>query len=80
MNWTQLRPKLREQYGNKFGFYNDKYRSGKRRIKIRYNGVDSNELKQFILKQDPNLDVNDYDWKQGMSYGVVKCVTVHFSE
>ena len=79
MNWTELRQTLRKQYGNEFSFFNDKYRNGTRRVKI-YGNIDRTELKQFILKQDPNLDVNDYDWEQEMSCGVVKSVTIHFSE
>ena len=78
MNWTELRPKLRKHYGDKISFFNDKYRNGTRRVKI--YGVDPNEMKQFIREQDPNLNVNDYDWVQGMSCGVVKSVTIHFSE
>jgi hypothetical protein len=78
MNWTELRPKLREQYGDKISFFNDKYRSGTRRIKI--YGVDPNKIKRFIRKQDSNLIVNDYDWKQYWSCSITKCVTIHFSE
>ena len=78
MNWIELRQTLRKQYGNEFSFFNDKYRNGTRRVKI--YGVDPNEMKQFIREQDPNLEVNDYDWVQGMSCGVVKSVTIHFSE
>ena len=78
MNWTQLRVKLRKEFGNQFGFYNDKYRSGVRRVKI--YGMDLKELKQFILKQDSSLNVNDYDWKQDWSCSTMKCVTIHFSE
>jgi hypothetical protein len=72
MNWTQLRVKLRKEFGNQFGFYNDKYRSGVRRVKI--YGMDLKELKQFIREQDSNLNVSDYNW------GTVKCVVVNFSE
>jgi hypothetical protein len=78
MNWIELRQTLRKQYGNEFSFFNDKYRNGTRRVKI--YGVDPNEMKQFIREQYPNLEVNDYDWVQGMSCGVVKSVTIHFSE
>ena len=76
MNWIQLRLKLRKEFGNQFGFYNDKYRSGTRRVKI--YGMDLNELKQFILKQDSNLNVNDYNWlRRGRPVNVI---TIHFSE
>ena len=80
MNWTELKTKLREQYGNTFGFYNDKYRSGTRRIKIRCNGLDQTEMKQFILKQDPNLNVNKYWWHPYGSSCAVECITIHFNE
>lgn len=43
MNWTQLRLKLRKEFGNQFGFYNDKrsttsknIRYGSKRIKTIY--------------------------------------------
>jgi hypothetical protein len=76
MNWIQLRLKLRKEFGNQFGFYNDKYRSGIRRVKI--YGMDLNELKQFILKQDSSLNVNDYNWlRRGRPVNVI---TIHFSE
>jgi hypothetical protein len=78
MNWTELRPKLRKHYGNRIGFYNDKYRSGTRRVKI--YGVDPNEMKQFIHEQDPNLNVSDYDWMHMCSTHTIKCVVVNFSE
>ena len=78
MNWTELRPLLRKQYGDKFNFFNDKYRSGKRRVKI--YGVDPNEMKQFIHEQDPNLNVSDYDWTHMWSTHTIKCVVVNFSE
>ena len=79
MNWTELRQTLRKQYGDEFGFFNDKRRNGTRRVKI-YGNIDLTELKQFISKQDPNLEVYDYDWIQGVSCGVIKSVVVHFNE
>jgi hypothetical protein len=78
MNWTELRPLLRKQYGDKINFFNDKYRSGTRRIKI--YGVDPNKIKRFIRKQDSNLIVNDYDWMYGGGIRTIKCVVVNFSE
>jgi len=69
MNWNELRQKLRDEYGNYFTFYNDKYRSGKRRIKINCSFIGVKEMKQFILEQDSSLDVNEY----GGYY-----VTIHF--
>ncbi len=84
MNWTELRPKLREQYGNRFGFYNDKYRSGIRRIKIRCNGIDGDEMKQFILEQDPTLNVEEWDWTPYISEGAinckVNCIVIRYNE
>jgi hypothetical protein len=78
MNWTELRPLLRKHYGDKISFFNDKYRSGTRRVKI--YGMDPNKIKRFIRKQDPNLIVNDYDWMYGGGIRTIKCVTIHFSE
>ena len=78
MNWTELRPLLRKQYGDRIGFFNDKHRSGKRRVKI--YGVDPNEMKQFIREQDSSLEVNDYDWMHMCSTHTIKCVVVNFSE
>lgn len=76
MNWIQLRLKLRKEFGNQFGFYNDKRGNGVRRVKI--YGMDLNELKRFILKQDSNLNVNDYNWlRRGRPVNVI---TIHFSE
>jgi hypothetical protein len=78
MNWTELRVKLRQQYGNKIGFFNDKYRSGKRRVKI-YGSVDNKTLKRFIRKQDSSIEIHDYDWTPGSSCGVIKSVVVYFN-
>ena len=76
MNWIQLRLKLRKEFGNQFGFYNDKRGNGVRRVKI--YGMDLNELKRFILKQDSSLNVNDYNWlRRGRPVNVI---TIHFSE
>lgn len=84
MNWTQLRPLLREQYGNKFGFYNDKYRSGKRRIKIRCNGVNQSVMKQFILEQDSSLEMYDYDFIPFIGNGAMNyranCIVIYFND
>ena len=79
MNWIQLRLKLRKEFGNQFGFYNDKRRNGVRRVKI-YGTIDRTELKQFILKQDSSLNVNDYNWKHYSGVYIMKCITIHFSE
>jgi len=61
MNWNELRPKLREKFKNNFTFYNDMYRSGTRRIKISCNVSKRSEIKQFILEQDPTLNVSEYE-------------------
>lgn len=58
MTWTKLRPILREQFGNSFSFYNDKYKSGKRRIKI--NMGDTQNLIGYIKEIAPELDVKRY--------------------
>jgi hypothetical protein len=76
MNWTELRVKLKQKYGDNFGFYNDKRVSG-RRVKIW--GVKQSELKEFISQQSKDLNVKEYDWKCGHLV-VRKCVTVNFSE
>jgi hypothetical protein len=55
MNWTELRPKLREKYGNRIGFFNDKYRDGTRRVKI--YGVDQNKMKQQVSEISGELKV-----------------------
>lgn len=78
MNWIQLRLKLRKEFGNQFGFYNDKRGNGVRRVKI--YGMDLKELKRFILKQDSSLNVNDYNWKHYSGVYAMKCITIHFSE
>jgi hypothetical protein len=79
MNWTELRVKLRQQYGNKIGFFNDKRSNGKRRVKI-YGSVNNKTLKRFIRKQDSNLEIHDHDWITSYSScGVIKSVVVYFN-
>ena len=81
MIWSELRVKLREKFGNEFTFYNDKYRSGKRRIKISCNRVNRDEMKQFILEQNSSLDVNEYDsLYRSCGFHICKCLTIHYSE
>jgi hypothetical protein len=63
MNWIELRPILREQFGHTFHFYNDKYKSGNRRVKIRcYSMGDKRkqEMYDLIKNLDVNIDVNFY--------------------
>jgi hypothetical protein len=58
MTWIELRPKLQEQFGRTFSFYNDKYKSGKRRIKISY-GYPQNMI-DYIKEIAPELDTKHY--------------------
>ena len=59
MNWIQLRPILRDRFGNGFYFYNDGYRSGNRRVKI-CSYKNRSEIFNFIKKITPELDVKFY--------------------
>jgi len=77
MNWTELRVKLKQQYGNNVGWYNDKRAVG-RRVKIW--GVSQSELKSFIVQQDKSLNVNYWNWESSGRMSRCKCVTVNFSE
>lgn len=70
MNWQQLRPILRERYGDTFSFYNDKYRSGKRRIKIGYT-YDAKDMLKFIIRLDSTIKVKRHDYHT---------ITIHFDE
>jgi len=74
MNWKTLRPILREKFGQEFTFYNDLYKSGTRRIKIRVtNAV---EIFNYIKSLDPKLDVNLYETT---SWGYKHTrVTIHY--
>ena len=74
MNWKTLRPALREKFGKDFAFYNDLYKSGTRRIKIRVNNAV--EVLNYIKSLDPKLDAKLY---YTTSYGY-KCtrVTIHY--
>jgi hypothetical protein len=69
MTWTKLRPMLREQFGNSFSFFNDKYKSGKRRIKI---GVgDTQDVIGYIKSIAPELDVKQYK---------MYTITIHYNK
>jgi hypothetical protein len=74
MNWKTLRPVLRNKFGENFEFYNDLYKSGTRRIKIRV--INAVEVFNYIKSLDPTLDVKLY---KTVSYGY-KCtrVTIHY--
>ena len=74
MNWTKLRPKLREQFGNYFSFYNDKYRSGKRRIKIGYQYP--YKMLSYIKEIAPELDVKTWVPHPGAE----PLVTIHYNK
>ena len=69
MTWTELRPKLQEQFGRTFSFYNDRYKSGKRRIKISY-GYPQNII-AYIKQIAPELDVKQYTYTD---------VTIHYNK
>jgi hypothetical protein len=74
MTWTELRPKLRGQFGNNFSFYNDKYKSGKRRIKI--STSHPHKFISYIKEIAPELDV-----KVWIPYpGAVLLVTIHYNK
>jgi len=59
MNWTELRIELRQRFVDNFSFYNDKYKSGKRRIKIGY-GYPQNMV-DYIKTIAPELDAKHYE-------------------
>jgi len=74
MNWKTLRPLLRQNFGQNFMFYNDLYKSGTRRIKIRSNSTE--EIYKFIKNAHPELNVNIYEeWVWG---NVFNSVTIHY--
>lgn len=59
MNWTELRPILRQKFGRDFHFYNDGYKSGTRRIKICTS--DAFAMCSFLKNTYPELDVKIYN-------------------
>ena len=74
MIWTELRLKLREQFGRMFSFYNDKYKSGKRRIKI--GTYYPYKFLSYIKEIAPELDV-----KIWVPYpGAEPLVTIHYNK
>ena len=74
MTWIELRPKLREQFGNNFSFYNDKYKSGVRRIKI--GTYYPYKFLSYIKEIVPELDVKIYVAHPGAE----PRVTIHYNK
>jgi hypothetical protein len=70
MNWIELRPLLREKFGNMFYFYNDGYKSGNRRVKISCSYC-RQEMYDFIKSLDVNLDINLYK---------TNYITIHYNK
>ncbi len=60
MNWIELRPILREQFGHRFYFYNDVYKTGNRRVKISCYSISRQEMYDFIKNLDVSIDINFY--------------------
>jgi hypothetical protein len=74
MTWDKLRIKLREQFGRTFSFYNDKYKSGVRRIKI--GTYYPYKFLAYIKEIAPELDVKIY-----VAYpGAEPLVTIHYNK
>ena len=73
MNWKELRPVLRKKFGENFGFYNDLYKSGTRRIKIETSNP--SDMCFYIKALSPELDVKLYNGTTGK--GRAK-VTIHY--
>jgi hypothetical protein len=76
MNWTELRPVLREKFGKDFTFYNDVYRSGTRRIKICC--LNPSDMCFFIKCLDPKLDVKLFESITNWGGGKRLRVTIHY--
>ena len=76
MNWKTLRPLLRQEFGQNFGFYNDLYKSGTRRIKIRTDIKDVYTVFNYIKNTCPELDVNIYE-KNVFLYSF-NSITIHY--
>lgn len=74
MNWNTLRPLLRQEFGKNFMFYNDLYKSGTRRIKIRSNSTE--EIYNFIKNISPELNVNIY--QEEVWTNLFTSVTIHY--
>ena len=74
MTWDKLRIELRQRFGSHFGFYNDKYRSGIRRIKIETH--QPQEFYLYIKEIAPELDINLYKPYPGSR----NRVTIHYNK
>jgi len=74
MNWKELRPILRQEFGTDFTFYNDQYKSGTRRIKIRTSKF--NTIFTFIKNKFPELDVKLY--KENIWGAAYTRITIHY--
>jgi len=76
MNWKTLRPLLRQEFGQNFGFYNDLYKSGTRRIKIRTDIKDVDKIFNYIKTTCPELNCNIYNEETYMvNYN---SITIHY--
>jgi hypothetical protein len=58
-NYEILRSDVKEIIGDEFSWYNDKYRSGKRRLKFSWLSDEDREKVYNILK-DKGYDVRNY--------------------
>jgi hypothetical protein len=58
-NYEILRSDVQDIIGDKFSWYNDKYRSGKRRLKFSWLSDEDRERVYNILK-DKGYDVRNY--------------------
>jgi hypothetical protein len=76
MNWKTLRPLLRQEFGQNFGFYNDLYKSGTRRIKIRTDKQDVDKIFNYIKNTCPELNVNIY--KEVVFLHGFNSITIHY--
>ena len=76
MNWTELRPLLRIKFGKDFGFYNDLYKSGTRRIKIYTHNPEG--IYSYIKGLNLQLDVNYYKETPIFCRIPITRVTIHY--
>jgi hypothetical protein len=76
MNWKELRPVLRKEFGRDFYFYNDQYKSGTRRIKIRT--MEPQTMVEFLNTNYPELDAKIYVAQEGWIAYNRKSVTIHY--
>jgi hypothetical protein len=76
MNWKTLRPLLRQNFGQNFMFYNDLYKSGTRRIKIRTDIKEVDKIFNFIKNISPELNVNIYE--ETVFLYTFNSITIHY--